>query len=153
MNLCGNNGRQRERQKQKQVRLMTKNNNNEQNELDFDSPQTITFNSEILDVGNDFDHTSGIFTCRIRGIYYFSFTFVSYDDSNSVNMEVQLKKNGVTEATVKVVGDPAEYETHSTSVILSLDKGDVVSLYNNRELDVNSNLDTNIFNGYLIHAT
>ena len=121
-----------------------------QTEADLTSAQTIRFNVEYVDIGNDFDHTTGVFTCRIPGLYFFTYTFQRYE---RVNMDIQLRVNNIAKAVLNVKHSEAnDHDAHSQSVILQLEGGDQVILYTTREMYILSNPQNNIFSGYLIHA-
>ncbi|XP_077987907.1 uncharacterized protein LOC144442434 [Glandiceps talaboti] len=88
------------------------------------SPQNITFDFKLANKGKYFDMRSGVFTCQIPGIYYFSFTMRSYDNKT---IGVTLLKNG--EAQVSMSTDPSERKVMQTqSVMLQLDEADQVWL-------------------------
>ncbi|XP_072019797.1 uncharacterized protein [Amphiura filiformis] len=113
--------------------------------------EVITFEAEDLDVGNDFNPSTGVFTCRIQGLYYFSFSFYPDDD---YDCHIYLDQNDVHKAKIYKSGLNGSYLIHSQSVILSLQVGDEVKLVVANPTYIMDSEDlTNIFNGYLIHAT
>ena len=113
--------------------------------------EVVIFEAEDLDVGNDFNPSTGVFTCRIQGLYYFAFTFLPY---SSYDFYAFLEHNGTRKVKIFTNGLSSHYAMQSQSVILSLQIGDEIKLtadassyiYNSGDL-------TNTFNGYLIHAT
>ncbi|XP_072019885.1 uncharacterized protein [Amphiura filiformis] len=111
----------------------------------------ITFEVEDLDIGNDFNPSIGVFTCRIQGLYYFSFSFYPDDD---YDCHIYLDQNDVHKAKIYKVAYNSLYLMQSQSVILSLQVGDEVKLVaaNPTYIGNFEGLE-NIFNGYLIHAT
>ena len=113
--------------------------------------EVITFEAEDLDVGNDFNPSTGVFTCRIQGLYYFSFTF--YPDDDFV-FHVYLDHNGTHKVKIFKSIMNNLLTVQSQSVILSLQVGDEVkltALAPSYILDHEDRINT--FNGYLIHAT
>ncbi|XP_072018728.1 uncharacterized protein [Amphiura filiformis] len=116
---------------------------------DLTGSQTITFDVEDLDIGNDFDHTTGIFTCRITGLYFFTFSFAKWETSIA---DVSLRVNGVRKAWISIdVADAREMQ--SQSVVLMLQQGDEVKLVTAGDMANYSDANINLFNGFLIHAT
>ena len=116
---------------------------------DLVGSQTVTFDVEDLDVGNDFDHTTGIFICRIPGVYSFTFTFAKFESSV---MDVSLQVNGERRAWIFVdVADAREMQ--SQNVLLELQQGDQVILATNGDFRNYSGDYINFFNGHLIHAS
>ena len=102
-------------------------------------------------IGNDFNVATGKFTCRIRGVYLFSF-HIMFDD-NSGPTRIQLKKDG--ERIVSVYNDDRDqtYATESNGAILELDVGDEVWLEFVRSSGTvhdNSNNHYTSFSGFLL---
>ena len=111
----------------------------------------ITFDAEDLDVGNDFNPNTGVFTCRIQGLYYFSFTF-RFDDDKDFNL--YLDQNSIHKAKIYTPVFDGHHAVQSQSVILSLQVGDEVKLTAKAPSYILNSEDlTNIFNGYLIYTT
>ena len=116
---------------------------------DLSVSQTIPFDVEDLDIGNDFDHTTGIFTCRIPGLYSFTFTFSKYQRNE---MDVSLKVNGQQKAKI-YIDTTDRIDRQSQHVLLMLQQSDQVKLDTNGDLYVLDGEHNNFFNGHLIHAT
>ena len=115
-------------------------------------PERITYDAAFVNHGRAFNVESGIFTCPIPGLYYFSFTFKT---APREYMGVRIKQNGRDTNSLYYSSTDGEQTSVSQSIILDLDQGDRVWL----ELYLNSNRakisgtssKINTFNGYLIH--
>ncbi|XP_077988046.1 uncharacterized protein LOC144442545 [Glandiceps talaboti] len=127
------------------------------------TPQTITYDIQHANKGKDFDIDTGIFTCEVPGIYYFSFTMRSYAGAYiGVNLVQRLAEdetgNDIT-SEVAMLTDPDnindEREIMQTqSVMLDLDIGDQVwlQLGPNDQFRIHSNSQKYItFNGFILY--
>ena len=110
--------------------------------------QTITYNSARVDFGGDMNLSTGIFTCPVAGLYYFSFNMWRYLEDP---LDVRLQVNGNDEARVLANSNDAN-EIYSQSLILTLQPGDEVKLVGFGSMHLGSNSHLSNFNGYLIHA-
>ena len=111
---------------------------------------TVKFDQEDIDIGDDFNHKTGVFKCRIQGLYYFSFTFLPY---HPYDFEVYLLQNEKIKAKIFYTAGTSRYIMQSQSIILNLQRGDEVKLVMEVPSYINSSDSiTNLFNGYLIHA-
>ena len=109
----------------------------------------IDFDEVKLNIGNDFNPTSGIFTCRIPGVYSFSFTFAPYGSSSRI--DIYLTQNGNYVAWAYQTSNTNTYSTVGHSTLLALDQGDEVylSAYNTKTRN-DATSGQNSFSGYLI---
>ena len=83
---------------------------------------TLIFNSVILNVGNGYNPSTGVFTPPVAGTYVFYVTAVEYI-KQFLNVDIVL--NSVSK--VRTMGhNDAAYKTGTNMVILNLQKGDSV---------------------------
>uniref|UniRef100_A0A7M4FR53 Complement C1q and tumor necrosis factor-related protein 9-like n=1 Tax=Crocodylus porosus TaxID=8502 RepID=A0A7M4FR53_CROPO len=105
--------------------------------------QPIIFNEVLYNDQHHFDLATGIFTCQIPGVYYFSYHVELYRNTTTII----LMKNGKG-----IIGTYqttlSAYENMSGSTILKLEKGDEVWLKAHQES--NGATHTSYFLGYLI---
>ncbi|XP_070531699.1 complement C1q tumor necrosis factor-related protein 2-like isoform X1 [Ptychodera flava] len=115
-----------------------------------DSAQTITFTDILVKENADINTDTGVFTCRVAGIYYFSFTFWPIGGSP---MFISLTHNGVRKIALGLAPG-SRYIMQSQSGMLRLEVGDEVALVlgesNSHAVAGRSNPFYNTFNGYLI---
>ncbi|XP_070563958.1 complement C1q subcomponent subunit A-like [Ptychodera flava] len=117
--------------------------------------KTVTYDVTILNVGDDLNESTGVFTCQIAGVYFFMFTTLK--DKNK-NVAAFIMFNDATSG--RLFSDAGNWEgLISQSVHLNLSVGDRVwvrvdkhSEYQNVVLDSSIKRHT-IFNGHLVFPT
>ncbi|XP_076085271.1 complement C1q-like protein 4 [Mytilus galloprovincialis] len=83
--------------------------------------QTVEYDVVRVNVGNGYDKRHGHFTAPVPGLFYFSFTVMSYP-GKGVHMEIV--KNGAVFGNC--FADWDGYESGTSTVITQLDQGDMV---------------------------
>ena len=113
----------------------------------------LLFTTTHSNIGADFNVATGKFTCRIPGIYSFSFHIMFVRESP--NGQIQLQKNNQGIVSVYHDGDAQTYATESNGAILQLEVGDEVLLqfvdYHTGEVHDNVSHFTS-FSGFLLQA-
>ena len=85
----------------------------------------VTFDREILNVGDAMDAESGTFIAPTSGIYYFSISGISSPNSGSLSLS--LMKNG--EPVGAAFARRSEYDTFALSSTLELEVDDVITVF------------------------
>ncbi|XP_060585935.1 semaphorin-5B-like isoform X1 [Ruditapes philippinarum] len=115
----------------------------------------LNFSSTIYQYGNDFDISTGIYTCHIPGVYHFSVTLIKKRASSRVDLvSCTLYKNRQSLIVIKV--DPTDDDTDkgnaaiSQSIVINLDVRDIV--YLSRCSNASTNMEAwSSFTGVLLY--
>ena len=108
---------------------------------------TLIFNSVILNVGNGYNPSTGVFTSPVAGTYVFYVTAVEY---NKQYLKVDIVLNSVSK--VRTIGySDAAFQTGTNMVVLNLQKGDSVwVMYNDGTGYWTQTVPATTFTGFLI---
>ncbi|XP_078317159.1 uncharacterized protein LOC144620423 [Crassostrea virginica] len=108
---------------------------------------TLIFNSVILNVGNGYNPSTGVFTSPVAGTYVFYVTAVEY---NKQYLKVDIVLNSVSKVRTMGYSDAA-YQTGTNMVVLNLQKGDSVwVMYNDGTGYWTQTVPATTFTGFLI---
>ena len=95
----------------------------------------ITFDTEIANIGNSMDASSGTFTTKRKGLYFFTF----YGVSSTANKRtvIWVQKNGKNTLVIEDGENSVTQTNISSSWMLHLDEGETIRLQLNGGDDYN----------------
>ncbi|KAL3992239.1 immediate early response 3-interacting protein 1 [Sarotherodon galilaeus] len=112
----------------------------------------VPFSSVLLNSGNGYNPSLGIFTAPFPGVYVFSFTtYSSVGENGRLYHKVQLMKNGKHGPSVWENNREDTEDSATQVVALEMQRGDQVylDLMSGRKLC--TNLQYNVFTGYILY--
>lgn len=96
-----------------------------------DKREALTFDVEYVNIGGHFNKSSGYFTCRVPGVYFFAFT-VGKHPRRAVSVKL-MKGTGEVQAMVFDEDASRKREMQSQSLLLVLNQDDVIWLYSQQD--------------------
>ncbi|KAM9775603.1 complement C1q-like protein 2 [Neosynchiropus ocellatus] len=87
--------------------------------------EVLRFDDIIMNLGNDYEPSSGKFTCQVSGTYFFTY-HVLMRGGDGTSMWADLCKNGQVRASAIAQDADQNYDYASNSAVLHLDAGDEI---------------------------
>uniref|UniRef100_A0A8D0ATB1 Complement C1q like 2 n=1 Tax=Sander lucioperca TaxID=283035 RepID=A0A8D0ATB1_SANLU len=87
--------------------------------------EVLKFDDVITNLGNQYDASTGKFTCHVSGIYFFTY-HVLMRGGDGTSMWADLCKNGQVRASAIAQDADQNYDYASNSAVLHLDSGDEI---------------------------
>ncbi|KAM8933749.1 complement C1q-like protein 2 [Pelodytes ibericus] len=87
--------------------------------------EVLKFDDVVTNVGDQYDPSTGKFSCQVPGIYYFTY-HILMRGGDGTSMWADLCKNGQVRASAIAQDADQNYDYASNSVVLHLDSGDEI---------------------------
>lgn len=117
---------------------------------DGDENGTVILTLVTTNTGNDYNSSTGEFTCRIPGLYNFFISIEKQLDVSQAFCHLMLNNNSTMLIAARTAfTDAGSYIQASNSAVLQLDFGDIVRLGDCSKAETFTEHST--FSGYLIH--
>ncbi|XP_062302865.1 complement C1q-like protein 2 [Osmerus eperlanus] len=87
--------------------------------------EVLKFDDVVTNLGNQYDPSTGKFTCLVSGIYFFTY-HVLMRGGDGTSMWADLCKNGQVRASAIAQDADQNYDYASNSVVLHLESGDEI---------------------------
>ncbi len=94
-----------------------------------DATTIVNWNTEIFDIGGNFNTTSNMFVAPIAGVYCFNCT--ALQAGNGAQMTISIRKNSSATGRflARTDGDSGEHHGCSVTALFNLVAGDTVEVY------------------------
>lgn len=128
------------------------------------TPSTVTtaiFDNEIIDSRNQYNHTSGVFTCSVPGYWQFN-TFLRFSSTASITscyLQIAHNSNNYRGQQVFDASNTATTYVQNMAVVILLSAGDTVQVQGlgattgTLSYSLIAGTFPSVFSGYLIAAT
>ena len=117
---------------------------------DYSTETDITGYTESFDIGGNFNHTTGIFTAPVDGLYQINFMITASNTTTSTNLRGRLYIDGVE--LIKSRHDPQGGAAASVnySSVINLTSGNELKISFESDTDTSVAIDDIDFSGYLV---
>lgn len=114
------------------------------------SSQTVIFDDVITNIGNAYDHLTGLFTAPYDGVYFFASSFLK--PGNGPSLHLEMMKNGASISKGHAAAGNNASESGSMNAIVSLKLGDVIKIRHFEGTSTETiHGDWSFFTGYLVY--
>lgn len=108
------------------------------------SSQTVIFDDVITNIGNAYDHLTGLFTAPYDGVYFFASSFLKPGDGPSLHLEMMKNEASISKGHAAA--------GNNASAIVSLKLGDVIKIRHFEGTSTETiHGDWSFFTGYLVY--